>query len=36
MYSRLASAQLTKADVVIKPEAGHIGSEVAPNIETGV
>jgi NTE family protein len=26
MYSRLAAAQLTKADVVIKPKAGHIGS----------
>jgi NTE family protein len=26
MYSRLAAAQLTRADVVIKPKAGHIGS----------
>jgi NTE family protein len=26
MYSRLAAAQLTRADVVIKPQAGHIGS----------
>lgn len=26
MYARLAAAQLTRADVVIKPQAGHIGS----------
>jgi len=26
MYSRLASIQLSKADVVIKPKVGHIGS----------
>lgn len=26
MYSRLASAQLTRADVVIKPKAGYIGA----------
>jgi len=26
MYSRLAATQLTRADIVIKPKAGHIGS----------
>jgi NTE family protein len=26
MYSKLASVQLSQADVVIKPKVGHIGS----------